>query len=233
MFHNSIFISQPTRFKLVSLYLFTMMKFLSVVVVIVVCFISVTSSYKIQRIYGYRGLSLLHSNKLDGIVIPGDLTPIANNLLIKVKEAAVSTAGGLYIPDNAKERPTEGLVMAAGPGRIHPETGLQLICAVKQGESVIYGKYDGTEMKYNDANHQLIKDDDVLLKYTGSEPTFANCQPVKDQVMIRLPGKEAAAASGIILGSLDSKDKKVDCGVVAKIGPGRQAGNGAIMPIQV
>ena len=53
--------------------------------------------------------------------------------------------------------------MAAGPGRVHPETGYQLDCAVIPGESVVYGKYDGTEMKYNELNHQIIKDDDVLL----------------------------------------------------------------------
>jgi chaperonin GroES len=73
--------------------------------------------------------------------------------------------------------------MATGPGRVHPETGVQLACAVKTGDGVIYGKYDGTEMKYNDANHQLIKDDDVLLMYSGPEPTYANCEPVKDQVI--------------------------------------------------
>ena len=123
--------------------------------------------------------------------------------------------------------------MAAGPGRTHPETGIQLECAVSAGESVIYGKYDGTEMKYNDVNHQLIKDDDVLLKYTGNDLTFANCEPVKDQIMIRLNAKENTSASGIIVNAVDSKDVRIDSGIVAKVGPGRQAGNGAIMPVQV
>jgi co-chaperonin GroES (HSP10) len=123
--------------------------------------------------------------------------------------------------------------MAAGPGRTHPETGIQLECAVAAGESVIYGKYDGTEMKYNDVNHQLIKDDDVLLKYTGNDLTFANCEPVKDQIMIRLNAKENTSASGIIVNAVDSKDVRIDSGVVAKVGPGRQAGNGATMPVQV
>lgn len=142
-------------------------------------------------------------------------------------------AGGLFIPDNAKERPTEGLVMSAGPGRIHPETGIQLDCAVVAGDSVIYGKYDGTEMRYNDMNHQLIKDDDVLLKFTGNDLTFANCEPVKDQIMIKLSGKEMTSAAGIIVNAVDSKDIRIDSGVVAKVGPGRQAGNGATMPVQV
>jgi chaperonin GroES len=79
-------------------------------------------------------------NKIDGIPISGDLAPWSNNLLIKVKEVASATSGGLYIPDNAKERPTEGLVIAAGPGRVHPDTGILIGIAVTVGENVIYGK---------------------------------------------------------------------------------------------
>lgn len=123
--------------------------------------------------------------------------------------------------------------MAAGPGRIHPETGIQLDCAVVAGDSVIYGKYDGTEMRYNDMNHQLIKDDDVLLKFTGNDLTLANCEPVKDQIMIKLSAKDMTSAAGIIVNAVDSKEIRIDSGVVTKVGPGRQAGNGATMPVQV
>ena len=122
------------------------------------------------------------ANKMDGITISSDLQPLQNNLLIKIKPPKSETTGGIFIPDNAKERPNEGIVVASGPGRVHPETGLQLNIAVQTGDGVIYGKFDGTEMKYNDENHQLIRDDDVLLKFTGSEPTFANSECVKDQV---------------------------------------------------
>lgn len=52
--------------------------------------------------------SRLSANKLDGHIIEGSLKPMSNNVLVKVKEVASNTAGGLYIPDNAKERPTEG-----------------------------------------------------------------------------------------------------------------------------
>jgi len=174
------------------------------------------------------------ANKLDGITIEGDLQPLANNLLIKVKDALAETKGGLYITDNAKERPTEGLVIANGPGRIHPETAFQLDIAVKAGECVIYGKYDGSELKYNELAHQLIKDDDVLLKYPNCpEATLANVEPVKDQVLIKLPPKEEANISGIIIAVSGDKEKRADHGVVMKVGPGRQAGNGKLMPIQV
>lgn len=106
--------------------------------------------------------------------------------------------------------------------------------AVKTGENVIYGKYDGTELKYNDIPHQMIKDDDILLKYTGKDATLANVECVKDQVLIRLPPKEEKNAAGIIVATASTiKEKRPDMGVVAKVGPGRQAGNGVYMKIQV
>jgi len=182
-----------------------------------------------------RGFALKAAHKLDGLPITGDLSPLSNNLLIKVKETAAETKGGLFIPDNAKERPTEGKVIAAGPGRVHPDTAIQLDIAVTVGTNVIYGKYDGTELKYDDLPHQLIKDDDVLLKYSGPEATFANVECVKDQVMIKLPPKEDKSAAGLIIAAPveGAGPKRADYGIVSKVGPGRQAGNGKYMPVQV
>jgi chaperonin GroES len=175
----------------------------------------------------------LSANKIDGISIQGDLKPLSNNVLVRVKEAITSTTGGIFIPDNAKERPTEGKVIAVGGGRVHPETAITIDMAVSVGDNVIYGKFDGSELKYNDINHQLIKDDDVLLKYSGSDATLASVECVKDQVLIKLPPKEETNSVGLIVSTPGSKDKRPDYGVVAKIGPGRQAGNGKVMPIQV
>lgn len=126
-----------------------------------------------------------------------------------------------------------GTVIAAGPGRIHPETGLQLDMVVKDGECVIYGKYDGTELRYNDIDHQLIKDDDILLKYSGEKSTLEGVQCVKDQVLVRLPPKEEKNSAGLIIATPGTKEKRRDYGVVSKVGPGRQAGNGVYMNIQV
>ena len=177
--------------------------------------------------------TILTANKIDGVHVEGELKPLSNNVLVKVKEAVSSTVGGIYIPDNAKERPTEGKVIAVGAGRIHPETAYHLDMAVNIGDSVIYGKYDGSELKYNDVNHQLIKDDDVLLKYAGESALLSNVECVKDQVLIKLPPKEESNSAGLIVATPGSKDKRADHGVVVKVGPGRQAGNGNVMPIQV
>ena len=95
------------------------------------------------------------NHKVDGNSIDGELTPVSNNVLGTVKEAASETAGGLIIPDTAKEKCYEGTVVAVGPGRIHPETGIKLTMGVKLGEKVIYGKYDGAELQYDDMTHQV------------------------------------------------------------------------------
>jgi len=210
------------------------------VISVVALYIQACSSFKatsfsssIIRKYHRSDVMITNANVMDGLSIDGDIIPLSNNLLIKVKDVASSTQGGLFIPDNAKERPTEGTVIAAGPGRIHPETGIQLSIAVKVGSNVIYGKYDGTELKYNGFNHQMIKDDDVLLYYPGSEATLENVECVKDQVLIKLPPKEETNLAGIIVTTPGSTEKRPNYGTVAKIGPGRQAGNGAVMPVQV
>lgn len=111
-------------------------------------------------------------------MIPRDLKPLQNNLLVKVKDKSMTTAGGLYMPDQAVKKPTEGVVIEAGPGRTHPYTGKCIENAVKVGESVLYGKFDGIEIKYDNMAHQLIKDDDVLLTYTGPKPTLYVTLPV-------------------------------------------------------
>jgi len=194
---------------------------------------SAPSSRAIHRLLRPSRQNVLGANKLDGNIIEGNLQPLSNNVLVKVKEAVSNTAGGLFIPDNAKERPTEGTVIGSGPGRVHPETGLQLDRVVNVGDSVIYGKYDGTELRYNDIDHQLIKDDDILLKFNGDKGTLENVQCVKDQVLVKLPPKEEKNSAGIIVNTPGAKEKRRDYGVVAKVGPGRQAGNGKYMDIQV
>ncbi len=173
------------------------------------------------------------TNKIDNSVIKGDLKPLSNNLLIKLKEAPSKTAGGLFIPDNAKERATEGVVVAVGPGKVHHETGVQLKLSVKVGDSVLYGKYDGTELKYNDAPHQIIKDDDVLLSFSGSEKTLNGVQCVKDHVLVRPSPKESKTSSGIITSVQGGAERSLEDGVVVKVGPGRLSSSGSLIDTQL
>lgn len=84
------------------------------------------------------------------------IKPLADRVLVEPKEAETKTASGLYIPDTAKEKPQEGKVIAAGPGKKDEPM------EVKVGDEVIYGKYAGTEVTVEGKKHLIVKQSDIL-----------------------------------------------------------------------
>ena len=84
------------------------------------------------------------------------IKPLADRVLIQPKEAETKTASGLYIPDTAKEKPSEGKVLAAGPGKKDEPM------EVKVGDEVIYGKYSGTEVTVDEVKYLIVKQSDIL-----------------------------------------------------------------------
>jgi chaperonin GroES len=88
--------------------------------------------------------------------------PLADRVAIRPLEETETMRGGLFIPDTAKEKPQQGEVVAAGPGRI--EKGERVPLEVKVGDRVLYGKYSGTEVRIDDEDVLIIKESDVLAK---------------------------------------------------------------------
>ncbi|MEK6610714.1 MAG: co-chaperone GroES [Gemmatimonadota bacterium] len=88
--------------------------------------------------------------------------PLADRVAIRPLEETETMRGGLYIPDTAKEKPQQGEIVAAGPGRY--EKGERIPLEVKVGDRVLYGKYSGTEVTIDDENILIIKESDVLAK---------------------------------------------------------------------
>ena len=84
------------------------------------------------------------------------IKPLADRVLVEPKEAETKTAAGLYIPDTAKEKPQEGMVIAAGPGKKDEPM------EVKVGDEVIYGKYAGTEVTVEGKKYLIVKQSDIL-----------------------------------------------------------------------
>ena len=82
--------------------------------------------------------------------------PLADRVLIEPKEAETKTASGIYIPDTAKEKPQQGTVLAAGPGKKDEPM------EVKVGDQVLYGKYAGTEVTFEDKKYLIVKQSDIL-----------------------------------------------------------------------
>ncbi|MBK8803776.1 MAG: co-chaperone GroES [Fibrobacteres bacterium] len=91
------------------------------------------------------------------------LSPLADRVVIKALEAESKTAGGIIIPDNAKEKPQKGEVVAVGPGKTD-EKGNVVKLELKVGDKVLYGKYAGTEVNVDGKDLLIMREADVLAK---------------------------------------------------------------------
>ena len=91
------------------------------------------------------------------------LEPMADRIVVKPIEAEEVTKTGIILPDTAKEKPQEGNVVAAGPGRLS-EDGKRIAMEVKVGDIVIYAKYGGTEIKIEDEELIILRETDILAK---------------------------------------------------------------------
>ncbi len=89
------------------------------------------------------------------------LRPLSDRILVERVAEEEKTKGGLFIPDTAKEKPAEGKVVAAGNGRMG-EDGKLLAMDVKVGDRVLFSKYGGTEVKIDDIDYVIMRQDDVL-----------------------------------------------------------------------
>lgn len=171
--------------------------------------------------------------KLEGRDIDGVLTPTNNYVLVKVAPIEDETEGGIFLTGSAKIKKTEGTVLSAGPGKTHQETGLLFPMPVEAGDGVVYGKYDGTEVEYEGDKVVLIRDEDVLVKFTGDKLTLETADVVSDNVLVKVEDAEEETASGLLLASTTKKGGKPSTGEVVKVGPGKMAGNGAIMNVDI
>ena len=89
------------------------------------------------------------------------IRPLADRILVKREEASETVRGGIIIPDTAKEKPQEGRVVAAGPGKVDDD-GKRVGLEVKKGDLILMGKYAGTEVKIDGVEHLIMREDDVL-----------------------------------------------------------------------
>jgi chaperonin GroES len=89
------------------------------------------------------------------------IKPLEDRIVVKPLDAEQTTASGLVIPDTAKEKPQEGEVLSVGPGRVD-DNGNRVPVDVQVGDKVIYSKYGGTEVKYNNEDYLVLSARDVL-----------------------------------------------------------------------
>jgi len=89
------------------------------------------------------------------------IKPLGDRVLVQALEAEEVSKAGIIIPDTAKERPSEGKIVAVGPGRVTDE-GNRVNPEVKKGDKVLYGKYSGTEVKVDGTDYLILRESDIL-----------------------------------------------------------------------
>ena len=89
------------------------------------------------------------------------IRPLNDRILVKRLEEEAKTAGGIIIPDSAKEKPAEGEVIACGPGKLN-DHGERVAMDVKPGDRVLFSKYGGTDVKIEGQDYLIMREDDIL-----------------------------------------------------------------------
>jgi chaperonin GroES len=89
------------------------------------------------------------------------LRPLSDRVIVKQSEAEEKTASGILLPDTAKEKPTRGKVISAGPGK-NDDKGKRMPLSVKAGDTVVYGKYSGTDIEVDGVKFVILRESDIL-----------------------------------------------------------------------
>ncbi|MBT8398176.1 MAG: co-chaperone GroES [Gemmatimonadetes bacterium] len=89
------------------------------------------------------------------------MQPLADRVVVKALEESEQMRGGLYIPDTAKEKPMQGTIVAVGPGKLSDENE-RIAPDVKAGQTVLYGKYSGTEVSVDGEDYLILRESDIL-----------------------------------------------------------------------
>jgi chaperonin GroES len=91
-----------------------------------------------------------------------NIRPLDDRVVVEPFEAEQMTSGGIVLPDSAREKPQQGKVLAAGPGKLMEKTGERGAMSLKVGDRVFYGKYTGTEIELNGEDYVILRESDVL-----------------------------------------------------------------------
>ncbi len=95
-----------------------------------------------------------------------EIKPLDDRVVIEQIEAEETTAGGIVLPDTAKEKPQRGKVVALGPGKLL-DNGERAAIGLKVGDEVLFGKYSGTDIKVNGQEVKILRESDILAKVVG------------------------------------------------------------------
>ncbi|KAL2932354.1 20 kDa chaperonin chloroplastic [Bienertia sinuspersici] len=155
------------------------------------------------------------------------IKPLADRVLIKIKEADEKTAGGILLPSSAQAKPQAGEVVAVGEGRTVGKN--QIAISVETGAQVMYSKYAGTELEFNGSKHLLLKEDDIIGILETDD--VKDLKPMNERVLIKVAEAEEKTAGGLLLA--ETAKEKPSVGSVVAVGPGSLDEEGNRKPLSV
>ena len=148
------------------------------------------------------------------------LKPAGKRVCVKKAEVGPETAGGILLPDSAKDVPSGGEVVSVGEG-----------CSLKVGANVLYSKYAGTELEIQLEDYVLLKEDDVIGLCASDNYGVAGLLPQGDRLLVKLDEAADVSEGGVLL--TDSSKDKPNSGEVVAVGPGAEGEDGKTTPVAV
>ncbi|CAN8244209.1 unnamed protein product [Cochlearia groenlandica] len=155
------------------------------------------------------------------------IKPLGDRVLVKIKEAEEKTIGGILLPMTAQSKPQGGEVVAVGEGRTIGKTKIDI--TVTTGTQIIYSKYAGTEVEFNDAKHLILKEDDIVGILETEE--IKDLKPLNDRVFIKVAEAEEKTAGGLLL--TETTKEKPSIGTVIAVGPGSLDEEGKLQELPI
>ncbi|KAF8084239.1 hypothetical protein N665_0727s0006 [Sinapis alba] len=155
------------------------------------------------------------------------IKPLGDRVLVKIKEAEEKTMGGILLPSTAQSKPQEGEVVAVGEGRTIGKNKVDI--TVPTGAQIIYSKYAGTEVEFNDVKHLILKEDDIVGLLETED--IKDLKPLNDRVFIKVAEAEEKTAGGLLL--TETTKEKPSIGTVIAVGPGTLDEEGKLQPLSI
>ncbi|GJN33893.1 hypothetical protein PR202_gb22522 [Eleusine coracana subsp. coracana] len=149
------------------------------------------------------------------------IKPLGDRVLVKVNSSEAKTEGGILLPVSVQSRPTGGEVVAVGEGRSIASNNIDI--SVPVGAQVVYSKYAGTELKFNEADHLILKEDDIIGILDSDD--VKDLKPLNDRILIKVAEAEEQTAGGLLL--TQANKEKPSVGTVVAVGPGPLSEDGS------
>ncbi|XP_010535800.1 PREDICTED: 20 kDa chaperonin, chloroplastic-like [Tarenaya hassleriana] len=194
------------------------------------------TNVKLSSFGGCVKLGGLKRNHFRGLVVNAaavvapkftSVKPLGDRVLVKIKETEEKTVGGILLPSTAQSKPQGGEVVAVGEGRTVGKTKVEI--SIKTGTQVVYSKYAGTEVEFDESKHLILKEDDIVGILETDD--IKDLKPLNDRVFIKVAEAEEKTAGGLLL--TETTKEKPSIGTVIAVGPGSLDEEGNRKPLSV